>query len=188
MRFPKIAVALVGLALVMMLAAQASAQESSPPAPGPDQGPPPAMMPPPEGGPPAMGLHGQGGWWKNPQLRQKLQLSDDQIQKIEKIARDQQIQAINLRADVEKQDAVLRNLMESDSIDKAQVFAQIDKLSEARALLEKSHVETLLAIRKVLTAEQAKKLRDLSPMGGPRRRRFGPPEGPQGPPPGGPTQ
>jgi Spy/CpxP family protein refolding chaperone len=130
------------------------------------------------------------GWWKDPQIREKLQLSDEQRQKIEKIARDHQIQEIDLRADVEKQDAVLRTLMDSDSIDKAQVLAQVDKLSEARTRLEKSHVEMLLAIRKLLTAEQAKKLRDLvpPPQGGPQGRGFGPPEGAPGPPPGGPPE
>jgi Spy/CpxP family protein refolding chaperone len=123
-------------------------------------------------------------WWKDPQIRQKLQLSDEQRQKIEKIARDQEIQAIELRAAVEKQDALLREMMESDSPDQAQALAQADKLSQARAQLEKSHVETMLAIRRVLTTEQAKKLRDLPPQGGPQGPPPGPPEGAEeGPPP-----
>ena len=180
---------LASLALVIMLGGQALAQEPSPPAPGPDQGPPPAMMPPPEGGPQGMLPPGEG-WWKDSQIRQKLELSDDQTKKIEKIARDQQIQAIDLHAAVEKQEALLRALMESDTPDQAQALAQVDKLSAARAQLEKARVETLLAIRKVLTAEQAKKLRELAPppQGGPQGPGFGPPEGAQGPPPGGPTQ
>jgi Spy/CpxP family protein refolding chaperone len=135
-----------------------------------------------------MGSPGEG-WWKDPQLRQKLQLSDGQIQKIEKIAHDQHIQDIDLRAAVEKQDALLRTLLESDALDTPQALAQVDKLSEARARLEKSHVEMLLAIRKVLTAEQAKKLRDLPPMDGPQGPGFGPPNGrPGGPPEGGPGE
>ena len=178
---------LATLTLVILLALTALAQNSSPSAPGHDQGPPPAMEPPSVGGAPHMGLGQEGAWWKDPQLRQKLQLSDDQVQKIEKIARDQHLLAIDLRAAVEKQETLLRALMDSDSVDKAQVFAQIDKLSEARVQLEKSFVEMLLTIRNALTPEQARKLRDLPHMGGPRGRGFGPPEGPQGPPPGGPA-
>ena len=68
-----------------------------------------------------------------------------------------------MRADVEKQGALLDALMESDAPDKAQVLAQMDKLSDARARFEKSHVETLFAIYDVLTPEQAKMLRNILP-------------------------
>jgi len=170
---------LASLALVMLLAGQALAQEPPTPMSGPDQGPPPAMMPP-EGGPPAMGSHGERAWWRDPELRQKLQLSDDQSQKIEKIARDHQMRQIDLRAEIKKQDVLLQSLLEADTPDEAQVLAQVDKLSQARAQLEKSRVEMFLAIRHVLTADQVKKLRDLPhrvAMPGPG------PEPPEGAPP-----
>ena len=64
---------------------------------------------------------------------QKLHVSDDQIRKIDKIAQDHQIQEIDLRADLEKQYAVLRFQMETDPPDEAQVLAQIDKVTQARA-------------------------------------------------------
>lgn len=188
MKFPIKNVAVASMALVMTLGGWAFAQEPSGPPAGPDQGPPPEMMPPPGGGSPRMGPRAEGPWWKDPQLRQKLQLSNEQIQKIEKIARDRHLQEIDLRADVEKQDVLLRALMESDAPDKSQALAQVDRLSEARARLEKSHVETLLAIRQVLTAEQAKELRDLPPHVGGLGPGAEPPEGAPPPPPGGPTQ
>lgn len=188
MKFPTKNVAVASMALVMTLGGWAFAQEPSGPPAGPDQGPPPEMMPPPEGPPPRMGPHEGGPWWNNPQLRLKLQLSDEQIQKIDKIARDQHLQEIDLRADVEKQDALLSALMESDAPDKSQALAQVDRLSEAHARLEKSQVETLLATRRVLTAEQAKKLRDLPPRAGGPGPGAEPPEGAPPPPPGGPTQ
>jgi Spy/CpxP family protein refolding chaperone len=135
-----------------------------------------------------MGSHGEGACWEDPQLKQKLQLTDEQSQKIAKIAHDHQVQDIDLRGDVEKQEVLLRSLMEADSPEKEQVFAQIDKLSQARAKLEKSHVEMLLAIRHVLTAEQAKKLRDLQHTASPPGSGVGPPEGEPPPPPGGPPE
>jgi hypothetical protein len=126
-------------------------------------------------------------WWKDPSLVQKLQISDDQVQKLEKIVQDQQIQEIDLRADLEKQYALLRFQMETDPPNEAQVLAQIDKVTQARVRLEKSRVERLLATRRVLTAEQARMLRDLrgkAPLPPPD---FGLPEGgPEGPPEGGP--
>jgi hypothetical protein len=127
-------------------------------------------------------------WWKDPILVQKLHVNDDQIRKLDKIAQDHQIQEIDLRADVEKQYAVLRFQMEADPPDEAQLLAQIDKVTQARAKLEKSQVEMLLATRRVLTAEQAQKLRDLRPMHAPPGQGFGPPDrgGPGAPPSGSP--
>jgi len=133
---------------------------------------------------------------------QKLQISDDQLRKIEKIARDHQIQEIDLRAAVEKQEVALRPMMESDQPDESQILAQIDKVAQARADLEKSRVQMDLAVRRVLTAEQSKQLRQLRRgaafPGGPGGRvgdrggpGFGPPAGPGvpgGPPPAGPPQ
>jgi hypothetical protein len=52
-------------------------------------------------------------------------------------------------------------LIEADQPDESQVIAQIDKVAQARANLEKSNAQMLLAIRRVLTVDQWKKLRDL---------------------------
>ena len=154
--------------------------------PRPDQGPPPATRM--HGGPPPMGLHGQRAWWKDPRVRQELQLSDEQSQKIESISRDHQMREIDLRAEVEKQSLLLHQQMEAESPDTAQALAQVDKLSQARAQLEKSQVELVLAIRHILTAEQAKKLRELGPRAAMPGPGFGPPEGPGAPPHDGPKE
>jgi len=105
-------------------------------------------------------------------------LSDEQVRKVEKIARDAHLREIDLRADVERQDFLLRTLMESDAPDKSQVLAQMDRLSEARARLEKSHMEMFLALHQVLTPEQARKLRSLPPLAGGPGPDAEPPEGP----------
>jgi Spy/CpxP family protein refolding chaperone len=143
---------------------------------------------------------GEGIWWKNPELAQKLHLSEDQIKKIDGIAQTHHLQEIDLRADLEKQDAILRSQMETDPPNEATILAQVDKVTAARANLEKSQMEMLLATRQILTAEQARMLRDLQrqfgpqhgfgppdagPGGPPDGGQYGPPDGPQGPPPNG---
>lgn len=142
----------------------------------------------------------EGGWWRYPDVVQKLHLSDEQVRKIKTIAQDHQLQAIDLRADVEKQETVLGFQMDADSPDESQVLAQIDKVTAARGRLEKSEVQAMLAERQVLTPEQAKQLRNLrpkappfpphaigfslrapgEPAGGPAMRPDAPPEPPQG--------
>jgi len=153
----------------------------------PGQGPAASMMKAPAEGCPGMHPGAESGWWRDPEVVQKLHLSDDQIQKLNKIDQDHQIQESDLRAELEKQDGILRLRMETDPPNEAQVLAQIDKVTQARANLEKSQVEMLLAVRGVLTVEQAHMLRDLWPRFAPPRPGFGPPDGgPGGPPEGGP--
>jgi Spy/CpxP family protein refolding chaperone len=107
---------------------------------------------------------------------QKIGVSDEQVQRIEKIFQDHRLQLIDLHAALEKQEAILEPLVEADRPDEAQVIAQIDKVAQARANLEKSNAQMLLAIRRVLTVDQWKKLRDLPGVvpfhAGPH---FGPP-------------
>jgi len=177
---------IASIAILLVFCWRAMTQE--PPFPGaPDQGPPSSMLNPPAEGRPGMPHGAEIKWWKDPVLVQKLHVNDDQVQKLEKIAQDHQIQEIDLRADLEKQYAILRFQMETDPPDQVQVLAQIDKVTQARGRLEKSQVEMLLAVRRVLTTEQAKMVRDLQPRLAPPAPGFGLPDGgPEGPPEGGP--
>ena len=124
--------------------------------------------------------HSPGKWWKDSELMRKIGVSDEQVQKIEKIFQDHRLNLIDLHAALEKQEAILEPLIEADQPDEAQVIAQIDKVAQARANLEKSNAQMLLAIRRVLTVDQWKKLRDLpgiaTTLTGPR---FGPPGPPE---------
>ena len=148
---------------------------------GPGMGPGgPGMGP---GGPgmgpgPGMGRGPMGKWWTNSALVQKLGLNDTQVQKIEKIFQDHRMQLIDLHAAVAKQEATLEPLVEAEHPNEAQITAQIDKIAQARANLEKSNAQMLLAIRQVLTVDQWKQLQNQHGMGRmPGRRGFGPPAG-----------
>jgi Spy/CpxP family protein refolding chaperone len=100
-------------------------------------------------------------WWKDSDLMKKIGVSDAQIQKIEKIFQDHRLELIDLHAALDKQEAILEPMVEADQPEEAQVIAQIDKVAQARANLEKSDAQMLLAIRRVLTVDQWKKLREL---------------------------
>jgi len=118
-----------------------------------------------------------GRWWKNSELMKKLGITDSQVQQIEKTFQDHRAQFIDLNAALQKQELALEPLIEADRPDEAQVTAQIDRVAQARANLEKSHAQMLLGIRRVLTVEQWKQLRAQGgpgPMGGPRMHGPGP--------------
>jgi Spy/CpxP family protein refolding chaperone len=97
-------------------------------------------------------------WWKNPAIVQRLTLTPDQTKKMDTIFQDARIQLIDLRASVEKQNALLEPLLAANPPDTAKALAQIDKVAQARADLEKANAKMLLGIRGVLTPDQWTKL------------------------------
>ncbi len=109
---------------------------------------------------PGMGMMGPGAgkWWKNPELAQKLGLSDDQISKMDQIFQDHRLKLIDLHATLEKQEVLLEPMINADHPDENRVLSQIDQVAQARAELEKANARMLLGIRNVLTPEQWKKL------------------------------
>jgi len=148
-------------------------------------------------------------WWDNPRISQQVGLTDDQKKKMDDISQQHRLQLIDLNATLEKQEAIMRPLIEADQPDESKILSQIDAIAQARAELEKNRARMLFSIRQVLTPDQWKKLQTMvhegpkrmdggSDGGGPGRgwkRGNGKPGGPDGsgapngqpapPPPGG---
>ena len=108
------------------------------------------------------GFHmGPGGmWWKNPHIVERLSLTADQTKKMDEIVEHSRLDLIDLRANLEKQQVMLGPIMDSNPVDMARASAQIDKVANARADLEKSNAKMLLSIRDVLTPDQWTKLHE----------------------------
>jgi periplasmic protein CpxP/Spy len=127
--------------------------------PGPGMGPIPGFgehRPPMErafGGP---GDHGR--WWNNPKVVERLKLTDEQRKTFDGILLDHRAKLIDLRASLEKAELTLEPLMSNDPPNEARILAQIDKVAQARAELEKANAGFLLAIRAKLTPEQWKQM------------------------------
>ncbi len=157
------------VALAIVFCGLAVAQEMPPPAEGMPAGPPKAVQHGPGPNRPVIRtdhlgvirMDHLGKWWKDSALMKDIGVSDDQVTKIEKIFQDHRLRLIDLHADLEKQEVILEPLVEADQPVESQVAAQIDKVAQARANLEKSDAMMLLAIRRVLTVDQWKKLRDV---------------------------
>jgi protein CpxP len=95
-----------------------------------------------------------GMWWHNPKYVTALQLTTDQQSKMDDVFQSSRIKLIDLNASVEKEEATLRPLLESEQLDEAKVLAQIDRVAQARAELEKGNARMLVGFRQVLTAQQ----------------------------------
>jgi Spy/CpxP family protein refolding chaperone len=113
------------------------------------------------GGGPMMWFHGRGmgQWWRNPEVAERIGLNDQQKQQLEKISQDSRLKMIDLRANLEKQQVILGPMLQTYHPEEAAVLAQVEKVSQARAAVEKQRVQTMLACRSVLTEEQWNKLR-----------------------------
>lgn len=136
-----------------------------------------AQGPPPPGGPggargfhpsgPDGGHREMGKWWKNSELAKKLQLTDQQTQQLDKIYFDHRMKLIDNQADLEKQDLKLQALLDQDSPNESEVGSQVDQELAAKSKLEREFTMMNLSLRKVLTVEQWRKLKEIHEHRGP---------------------
>jgi Spy/CpxP family protein refolding chaperone len=103
-------------------------------------------------------MGGGGTWWKSPAIVERLSLTADQTRKMDEIVEQSRLQLIDLRANLEKQQVMLEPMLSANPLDSARASAQIDKVANARADLEKANAKMLLNIRGVLTPDQWTKL------------------------------
>jgi Spy/CpxP family protein refolding chaperone len=89
---------------------------------------------------------GNRAWWNNPRTVDRLKLTDDQRKAMDAI----------LLQHLEKAELAMQPLMSADTPNDSVITAQIDKVVEARAELERANARFLLEIRDKLTADQWK--------------------------------
>ena len=111
-------------------------------------------------------LSGPGGkWWHDPGMAQKLALQPDQQKKMDDIFQQHRLKLIDLTATLQKEETIMEPLVGAEQPDEAKILAQIDRVAQARAELEKANARMLLGIRRTLTQDQWKKLKEEHPRG-----------------------
>jgi len=162
------------LALIPLLTGGLALAQQPPDPPAPPVPPAPAARaveapPPPRPARPPMerAFHPgpPGRWWNNPEMAQKLGLTADQQKRMDEIFQQHRLKLIDLNASLQKEEAILEPLMEADQPDESKIVAQIDRVAQARAELEKANARMLLGIRRVLNPDQWKKLQAEAPRG-----------------------
>jgi len=110
----------------------------------------------------AMGPEGrQGQWWNNLRMVDRLKLTDDQRKAMDGILQDHKVTLVDLHANLEKAELAMEPLMKADQPNEGAILAQIDKVAQARAELEKANARFLLALRSKLTPDQWKQMQTL---------------------------
>jgi Spy/CpxP family protein refolding chaperone len=104
-----------------------------------------------------------GRWWDNKNFAKSLGLSGDQKKRMDAIFGENKGTLLSLYQSLEAEEAGLGRLTTGTHLNEEQIFRQIDKVTEARAALEKANAHMLLEIRKQMTDEQAEKLDEHRP-------------------------
>lgn len=112
----------------------------------------------------------QGRWWNNPNIVATLKLTDEQRKAMDGILFEHREKLIDMRANVQKAELEMEPLMRDDQPNEGRILAQIDKVAQARAELEKANARFLLALRAKLTPEQWKQVQEFRANGGMRGR------------------
>jgi Spy/CpxP family protein refolding chaperone len=160
--------------LTILLGAISFGQQPSPGSPdgAPQQGPgrPGHRGMGGPGGPGGMGGPGgpmrlgpPGRWWDDAGYIKKLGLSDDQQKKMDDIFNSNRLKLIDQFAALQKEEAIMEPLVSADPPDEGKLLAQIDRVAQARAELEKANARMLLGLRRQLTHEQFLKLKAERP-------------------------
>lgn len=109
-----------------------------------------------------MGM-GRGQWWENPELAKEIGLTDAQAKKIDDMATVHRKEMIKTEADLKIAKMELQDLFDEAGNEGAirKKAAEVSKLQEK---IYNARLEHRLAVNKVLTAEQQKKMKSLKHM------------------------
>jgi Spy/CpxP family protein refolding chaperone len=98
-------------------------------------------------------------FWRNAEFAKVVGLTADQQKKMEDIFQQHRLKLIDLNGSLVKEESVLSALMsELRAEEETRILAQIDRIAEIRAELEKTNTRMLFGFRQVLTPEQWSKL------------------------------
>ena len=99
-----------------------------------------------------------GAWWMNTALMQRLGITDDQKAKIERTYENHRQAILSTTDQLEKEEATLARLLDTDPVDRNAVYAQIDRVTQARSEMERAGAIMTLEMREYLTRAQWEQL------------------------------
>lgn len=116
----------------------------------------------------------EGKWWKRPRVAAEINLSPEQVSRIEGIFSRARPVLIDRKAELEKRQGDLQDALEDPNADRRAIASRVEAVEDARAELQKARVLMVLDIRQVLKREQWERLmRMQQEFRRQRRERFG---------------
>lgn len=95
-----------------------------------------------------------GDWWKNPQVAQKLGLTDSQRQQLDEVLNDHRRNLLEQRTNIDRMEQQLKALLDEDPIPEDQIARQFEQLLGERDRIHRDFASMAIRTRKVLSKEQ----------------------------------
>jgi Spy/CpxP family protein refolding chaperone len=99
-----------------------------------------------------------GKWWKRPVIARLLELSPEQLDKLEDIFAKRRREFVDLKADVERRQIDVEELVAKKDSDPKKVASSVDALEQSRLKLRKAATMMFLEQKDVLSAAQWKQI------------------------------
>ena len=100
-------------------------------------------------------------WWKDPKIASELDLSKDQVKRIEQIFASYKKRIARYRKQLNKSEVELKKELQNPNAKKEDVLKLIDGIENTKAAYTRSKVEMFLRVKDVLTPEQVGKLHKI---------------------------
>jgi len=117
---------------------------------------------------------GGGKWWYRPAVKDTLQLTLDQINKINKVWIEHRKRIIDIRGDIEKAYLDLESIMGQPMVDTQAAYRLAERLGQLQATRTEERIRMAVEIRQQLSIEQFEKLKGLRREFARRFREKGP--------------
>jgi len=100
-----------------------------------------------------------GKWWYNPRVVEALKLTKPEVRQIDRLYAQNRRQLIRLKANVEREQLELDNLLGRKNSDDAAVNKQFRQLEKARAELSNARLQFVLGVRDIIGPERFQQLK-----------------------------
>ncbi len=106
----------------------------------------------------ALQLAPPGRWWDDKSLAKKVKLRPDQQVRMDNIFAQNRSSLLSSYVGLQQAESRMQELSKAPNLDEAVLNAQIDRVSQARAELEKANMHLQLQLRKEMDPEQLAEL------------------------------
>jgi Spy/CpxP family protein refolding chaperone len=124
----------------------------------------PPVQPPPQQQPQQQQKtegHDRRGWWHDKRVVDQLVLTNEQVEKLDRIFVKHTEKAVPLRKEVQDLEKALDEAVRTQKLDVKAFAQQVDRIENKRAELNKMRAVMLYRLRLVLNAEQNKKFQAM---------------------------
>ncbi|GEM_PF-1126751 len=100
-------------------------------------------------------------WWKNPRIKEEMELTDKQVETIDDVFSSYKERIVLFQRELKKEEAELLNVLRKPECSRDEVMEITDHIEDMKATLTRIKVEMYLKIKNVLTQEQQTTLHNI---------------------------